>query len=1294
MQYRQGAIARLCIGVLLGLSSTLLSAAPAEAQVCIGDCNRNGTVTVAELVTAVNIALTSSSTAACVAADVNADGRVAVNELVAAVNSLLRGCPPTPTATFTLTPTRSFTPTITSTVGPSLTPTTTSTATSAVSPTPTRTNTASPSPTPTIEPPTLLVQMNPDPVVPGQTMLVSLTVSNRAASALVGGVVRAVIPPNGVATVVRQYISAGGTCPANSCVAGQTITWNIGNLAGGTSRTLTFPLAVLSGQSAPADGTIITVNGSADGDNATIVNASATAVVDSMPPLALTIDTDHDAVPPNGNLRYRVYFGNQGFTPQNGTALSLELPNGVSIEQISDGGIEAAGVVVWNLNTLAAGSSGVREVLLEVAGDAVEGTALIASAVLSSASDEARASATAHVESDAALALTVDANPDPIAPGEPMIISTTVTNRGLMDLTNVLVNFRIPSAFTTGVDRAFMNFIIPCALGVSFGCDPGERVTWTVGTLPAGHSLTLTYPISVTMGQDAPPAGTLIPFDAEAVADGNVSTRTNRSVAVRATRVLDLEIDANPQPVATGALLRYTLTYGNRGVTPLMNAVLTMPSPDGTSVESASDGGDLEDGIVTWELGNLAAGASGERELVVRVTDGTGDGELILADATLAVDTTATRASTVTAVENDVPLTLTIAANPDPVEPGETMEVTLTVTNRGPLPLFGVAAEIRVPIETTAISPSFANEAVSCAAGATFSCDNLERILWTIGDLQLGETRTLALPAVIKSAAAAPPPGTVISFQGYALANNGASAYAEHSLLVVNDRVLDLQLDSNPDPVGTNEQLRYTLTYGNRGFVLLEDGTLEMPLPPGVTFQSASDGGLLVDGVVVWALGDLAAGAVGTVDLFVTVDDTTISGTPLPVTATLVAGNTEARASATTSIEIALPLSIHVAVGPDPAPPGEPVAISVMITNHSPTSLFDVVALVRVPPEVVAFAPNMTNGGNVQCRVGATFGCDASEYAVWTIGVLPAGHGTLLSIPTSILSGPSAPLIGTAMTWSALVTANDGSQVFAHRTVPVAATRPLDLEADASPHPVALDGVLTYTLTYGNRGTALLVGGLLELPVPPGTELQTASDGGTLINGVVRWTLGDLAAGASGVRTVDVTVDGNVVEDGTAISTRALLTTGTAEARADSLARVETSAPLALSIEIQPDPVMQGQTLAVALTITNTGPVALFDVSADLRVPGEVSGFGVALTGGGQCRVGPSFGCDNFEPVRWTIGTAEAGLPAGDSVTLMIPPPVPMGPTAPPDGTVISFEADAFATGASQAYGRSSVRVQ
>jgi len=60
--------------------------------VCAGDCNRDGMVTINELITGVNIALGSAPASNCPAADVNGDLSVAINELIAAVNRALNGC--------------------------------------------------------------------------------------------------------------------------------------------------------------------------------------------------------------------------------------------------------------------------------------------------------------------------------------------------------------------------------------------------------------------------------------------------------------------------------------------------------------------------------------------------------------------------------------------------------------------------------------------------------------------------------------------------------------------------------------------------------------------------------------------------------------------------------------------------------------------------------------------------------------------------------------------------------------------------------------------------------------------------------------------------------------------------------------------------------------------------------------------------------------------------------------------------------------------------------------------------
>jgi hypothetical protein len=65
---------------------------PTESAGCAGDCNGDGRVAVAELISAVNVALERAPVSSCAAADANRDGVVRINELIGATNRALRGC--------------------------------------------------------------------------------------------------------------------------------------------------------------------------------------------------------------------------------------------------------------------------------------------------------------------------------------------------------------------------------------------------------------------------------------------------------------------------------------------------------------------------------------------------------------------------------------------------------------------------------------------------------------------------------------------------------------------------------------------------------------------------------------------------------------------------------------------------------------------------------------------------------------------------------------------------------------------------------------------------------------------------------------------------------------------------------------------------------------------------------------------------------------------------------------------------------------------------------------------------
>jgi hypothetical protein len=126
-------VRRCFLALALAVFFSLLGRVPTYAQVgvCVGDCDGDGTNSVAELVRGVRIALGRSELSGCPDFDSNGDGKVSVSELIRAVQDSLYGCgvipPPTRTPTQTPTPTRT----------PTATPTLTATRTRTPTPTPT-----------------------------------------------------------------------------------------------------------------------------------------------------------------------------------------------------------------------------------------------------------------------------------------------------------------------------------------------------------------------------------------------------------------------------------------------------------------------------------------------------------------------------------------------------------------------------------------------------------------------------------------------------------------------------------------------------------------------------------------------------------------------------------------------------------------------------------------------------------------------------------------------------------------------------------------------------------------------------------------------------------------------------------------------------------------------------------------------------------------------------------------------------------------------------------------------------
>jgi hypothetical protein len=64
----------------------------AVASFCPADCNQDGTSTLDELVTCLNVALGIAESGTCPTCDLNGDGNVSIDEVVTSVDTVLHGC--------------------------------------------------------------------------------------------------------------------------------------------------------------------------------------------------------------------------------------------------------------------------------------------------------------------------------------------------------------------------------------------------------------------------------------------------------------------------------------------------------------------------------------------------------------------------------------------------------------------------------------------------------------------------------------------------------------------------------------------------------------------------------------------------------------------------------------------------------------------------------------------------------------------------------------------------------------------------------------------------------------------------------------------------------------------------------------------------------------------------------------------------------------------------------------------------------------------------------------------------
>ncbi len=329
-----------------------------------------------------------------------------------------------------------------------------------------------------------------------------------------------------------------------------------------------------------------------EGNSTTEVNSDFTVTIDK--------SDNTDPVAAGGQIVYTLDWTLSGNAPIDNLIVTDTLPANTTFVSASNGGVEAAGVVTWNLGAFPSGNgSGSETVTVNVASPLSDGTELTDLAEICGQSfTQTEQEVIEHCNDDAEIT-TVASAP----------ILSIVKSNDVAGFTNPgkEVTYTVTVANAANATETAQNVIMTDVLPAGFTFNDGGNSTksFGLGDLAPGASVTTVYTVTIDAGQNP---GTY-PNTATAEADNHGPVSATSEVEIRRPQVLgavpeiDLSIvkSVNPEVANPGRVVTYTLTVKNTGDADASNVSITDTLPAGfTFVEGGKSS-------KTFVIGTLAA---------------------------------------------------------------------------------------------------------------------------------------------------------------------------------------------------------------------------------------------------------------------------------------------------------------------------------------------------------------------------------------------------------------------------------------------------------------------------------------------------------------------------------------------------------------------------------------------------------------------------------------------------------------------------------------------------------------
>jgi uncharacterized repeat protein (TIGR01451 family) len=561
--------------------------------------------------------------------------------------------------------------------------------------------------------------------------------------------------------------------------------------------------------------------------------------------LSVSIDGSPNPSTEGGSLQYVVRGSNAGPDQAGAVTATFTQPENTTLLTSSSAGAAGCGAanpsreIACDLGSIASGESADAVITVRpdvgTAGTMLASQASVADVLLDdpdNANNSTANNTAVRLPAGVDLGVSISDTPDPVEQGFNVSLTFVVTNNGGDDAQQSALSVSVSQGFF----GSFTTSAGSCAAGANFDC--------AFGTINSGDVVNVTLEVITTASGTLTSTAEVSTVDNDTVAANNQAIE-NTTVAAPGDADLAISQTISPNPVTIGNSLTYELVGVNNGPAPASGVVVsdTLPSSVNYVSGAVTAGGtgctyDDPSRLVTCGLGNLAVDGSATATLQLNAVV-VGE-QLNVASITGVQDDPNTENNSASqthqiAEAGAVDLAVSVTDSPDPLTQGDTVTLTVVVSNSGPSESTLTMLDVTVSQGViSTISPASG----SCTSGGTISCK--------LGTLAADAQTQVVIELVTISSS---PNNLVTSavVSSNETDSNADDNSAEETTVVagVSQADLVLRITSLFEPVAISGRGSYPLTLSNRGPAAVAQPSAVVVIPEDTFFIS----GLNADGV-------------------------------------------------------------------------------------------------------------------------------------------------------------------------------------------------------------------------------------------------------------------------------------------------------------------------------------------------------------------------------------------------------------------------------------------------------------